>query len=298
MADILPLLNYLHTSQEKLLLIAEDIDDTVFGMLVANVMKKVVNLCVIKAPGFGFNVRHYLDDLSVLTGCTVFAEETKPLDQIDPLIDFGHASKVIVNGESTVIMTDKDARGDIEGYVSALKTQLNEVVENKYSKESLANRIAKLSKGVAVISVGATSDVEQQELKLRLEDAINATKAAYRGGVVAGGGMALKYISCEMGKATDQEFSCAEARLAHRLMTSALAAPAAQVLLNSDIAPIETSFISPLGYNARTREYGDMFKMGILDPTLVVKSALTNAISIACTLLTAEASIIAEDSAE
>lgn len=298
-SDLEPLLNWAAKSKKSILLILESIDENAFSLLTINLMRKIVNICPVKSPGFGFNVRDYMNDISKMTGCMVYAEDTKHIKNFQDL-DFGIAEKVLATREYTnIIKSSRIDSSEFEEYVRQLGAQL-QATENSHLKESLKERIAKLKSGVSIISVGAQSEPEQTELKLRLEDAINATRAAYKGGIVPGGGAALADIANTM----EQSDSSSELNaVARKIMIKALKEPEKQLILNSggskeDIKELQSSKvrISIAGYNGKTKSIcNDMRKAGIIDPSLVVKAAICNAVSVASTILTTQATIVSED---
>lgn len=302
-SDVESLFQWAYQNGKNILLIVEDMDESIFGGLQVNLMKKVFRICPVKSPGFGFNVRDYMNDIAKLTGCTVYADDTRRMSTFTP-DDFGFATKVIANRECTCILTDNDSSEGLDEYVTSLRNQL-ENTENEHMRDSLKERISKLTVGVATISVGASSQVEQEELKLRIEDAINATRAALKGGIVAGGGAALSHVVSEMRAPEKQSF---EESVAYTILKNALSMPEKQIVLNSggyqltsenaeQIMNSDIPFYN-LGYNGRTRKYEDLKAAGIIDPALVVKSAVENAVSFASIILTTQATIISEDRAE
>lgn len=304
-SDVESLFQWAYQNGKNILLIVEDMDESIFGGLQVNLMKKVFRICPVKSPGFGFNVRDYMNDIAKLTGCVVYADDTRRMSTFTP-DDFGFATKVIANRECTCILTDKDSSEGLDEYVTALRNQL-ENTENEHMRDSLKERISKLTVGVATISVGASSQAEQEELKLRIEDAINATRAALKGGIVAGGGAALSYIADDLSLDENESFSLEEG-IARDIFASVLRLPEQQIIKNSGGSPMtitrakelsaETEKGYDIGYNGRTREYEDLKAAGIIDPALVVKSAVENAVSFASIILTTQATIISEDKAE
>lgn len=295
--DVESLFNWAYQNGKAILLVVEDIDESIFAGLQVNLMKKVFRICPVKSPGFGFNVRDYMNDIAKLTGCTVYAEDTRRMSTFTPE-DFGYASKVTVNRECTCILTDKESSEGLDEYVTALRNQLA-ATENEHLKESLKERISKLTVGIATISVGATSQTEQEELRLRIEDAINATRAALKGGIVSGGGCALAYVGRKM-LAEEHDHTSVESCYAERILAETFLLPEKQIILNSGLDPKdikkETSYFK--GFNGKTKEVEDLREAGVIDPALVVKSAVENAVSVASTILTTQATIISEDKGE
>lgn len=293
--ELKPLLNYAATTQKPIVLIVDEIDETVFNIVELNAMKKIFNLCIIKSPGFGFNVRDYIEDIATLTGAQLFAQNTLSIKNFEES-HLGYSPKVIATADSTVILGDSspETSSKITERIQALKNQLN-TVENEHMRESIIHRISKLSTGVASIKVGATSDTEANELKLRLEDAVNATRAALRGGVVTGAGVALHHVANTL-------YECAPTSAAYGCLQEALRAPSFQIYHNSggEEDPKNSNVpknVEPknFGFNGRTKTWADLRKAGVLDPTEVVIAAITNALSIASTVLTTHAAIVSTD---
>lgn len=297
--DIKGILEFSHRTQKPVVLIVNEINESIFNLVQVNVMKKICNICLIKSPGFGFNVRDYMNDLAVLTGCTVIADETIKLSDVSES-DFGVAKKLIANREHTTIVGDSAHCGDMNGYIKSLKVQLD-AAENKYIIDSLKERISKLASGVAVIEVGAKTDTEQQELKLRFEDAINATRAAMMGGTVAGGGSALANVASRYDYDLDRiDHKSKLQRAVFKMCAKVLMLPENQICINSaiDKHEKEARYLEPdYGYNGVSRQYENLREAGILDPTMVVQAAVENAISVASTVLTTHATIISSDQA-
>lgn len=301
-SDLEALFKWANQTRKPILLILEDMDETLFAALQVNLMKKAVNICPVKAPGFGFNVRDYMNDIAKLTGCFVYADDTRKLGTFTE-DDFGVAARVTATRECTCIVRDtEDISEDLNEYVQSLRNQL-EATEHPHLRDSLKERISKLTCGVATILVGATSETEQMELKLRIEDAINATRAALKGGVVAGGGCTLYNIAYRLNAVALNDTASKEKHHALSILCDALSMPEYQLIINSGDAPDKVlvdhkCYDGKFGYNARKREFCDLIEAGIIDPLLVVKSAIENAISIASTVLTTQATIISEDSGQ
>ncbi len=292
--DILKLLEDLASQGKKdLVIICEDLDGEALTTLVINKLRGVFNVLAIKAPGYGDNKKEMLEDIAILTGTEVISEEKgEKLENIN-LEDLGSAGRVISEKDSTTIVNGNGRKENIEERVSLLKKSL-ENTESKYDKEKIEERIAKLSGGVAVIKVGASSETEMKEKKLRVEDAINSTKAATREGIIAGGGVAL--LKCE--KVLDNlKIEDPEERIGVDILKRALVSPIKQIAEN---AGKEGSVIAEqvrkndsdyYGYNAATDVFEDLFKSGIVDPTEVTRTALQNAASISAMFLTTEVAI-------
>ena len=298
-ADVESLFQWAYNNGKSILLIVESMDESIFGGLQVNLMKKIFRICPVKSPGFGFNVRDYMNDIAKLTGCAVYADDTKRMSKFSPE-DFGSAAKVIVNRECTCIITNEDS-DDLDEYVTSLRNQLA-TTENEHLRDSLKERISKLTVGVATISVGATSQTEQEELKLRVEDAVNATRAALKGGIVAGGGCTLAYISQAIDPNLQHcDYTSDTAHAAYKILARALAMPEEQILMNSgcDLSskhPLNHDKV--IGFNGKTKRWENLIVSGVIDPALVVRSAIENAVSIASTVLTTQATIISEDKGE
>ena len=292
--EILPLLESLMQESAKLVIIADDIEGEALSTLILNKLRGVLNVVAVKAPGFGDKRKEMLEDIAILTGGEVITSDLGMDLKTTELSQLGRAKQVKITKENTIIVDGTGDKTAIQNRVHLIKTQLEETT-SEYDQEKLRDRLAKIAGGVAVIGVGAATEVEMKEKKLRIEDALSATKAAVEEGIVAGGGTALLDIIPDVEKTLNTVNE--NEKVGVKIILKALEEPAKQIAFNAGLEGaviVDKVKNSPLGvgFDAATEDYVDMKKSGIVDPTKVTRSALQNAASIASMVLTTE-SIVA-----
>jgi len=291
---ILPLLNQVVEAHRSLLIIADEIDNDVISTIVINKLRGVFNVVATKAPGFGDNQKAQLQDIALVTGANLVSKDLMMKLEDVQLADCGTARKVTITKDSTTIIDGKGTKENIEERKAELKKAVADTTSD-YDKKKLQERLAKLSNGVAVIEVGALTEAEMKDKKLRIEDALNATKAAVAEGIVSGGGSVLVDIYNELKPELKSDVT--DVQKGYNVVLNSLLKPVWQIAENAgydgeDIVSKQKVAKKNQGFNAKTGEWVDMIKEGIVDPTTVTKSAIRYSASVAAQFLTAEAAVV------
>ena len=297
--EVLPILEKVVQANREFLIIAEDIDGEAQQVLVVNSLRGTFRCVAVKAPGFGDRRKEMLEDIAVLTGGTVISEDVGKTFSDITLDDLGQAKSVKVTKDTTTIVNGYGTQESIQARVNSIRTQMDNV-SSDFDKEKLQERLGKLAGGVAVIKVGAVTETEMKEKKLRIEDALNATKAAVKEGIVPGGGSTYMVVKSKIAKELSSDNQ--DVQIGMNIILNALEAPLKQIAINSGVSADNVALAvvtrnlanetTTIGYDAYNDKYVDMIEAGIVDPTTVTRSALQNAASVASTFLTTEAAVV------